>query len=40
MRDKPAKEKRLPNNIHSDLAPIFLRVHTRVVNEKPRKDGE
>jgi hypothetical protein len=40
MRDKLAKEKLLPNEIHSALAPISLRVHTRVVNEKARKDGE
>src|SRR5436190_21487868 len=37
MLDNPAKEKRL-RQIDPELAPFFVRVHTRVANEKPRKE--
>src|SRR5438552_15926107 len=40
MPDKPAEAGRLLREIHLELTPIFVRVHTRVANEKPRKDGE
>ena len=40
MPDRPAEDKRLLREIHPELSPIFVRVHTRVVNEKPRKNGE
>ncbi|PYV66642.1 MAG: hypothetical protein DMG96_41770, partial [Acidobacteria bacterium] len=40
MPDKPAEAGRLLREIHPELTPIFVRVHTRVANEKPRKDGE
>ena len=40
MRDKLAAEKTAPSKTDSDLAPISLRVHTRVVNEKPSQRGQ
>src|SRR5271167_4375848 len=40
MPDDCSDGKRHPRKIQSELAPIFLRVHTKVVNEKSRKDGE
>jgi len=38
-RRSPA-DKRLLRKIHPEITPIFVRVHTRVANEKPRKDSE
>src|SRR5439155_26503127 len=40
MLKKAQQEQRLPRKIHPEITPIFVRVHTRVANEKPRKDGE
>jgi len=40
MPDTPARNKRLPRKIRPELTPIFLRVHTRVADEKPRQGGE
>jgi hypothetical protein len=40
MPDKFSEEDDAFGKILPELAPIFLRVHTRVANEKPRKDGE
>jgi len=40
MPVKSAKEKRTAPETDSELTPIFVRVHTRVTNETPRKDGD
>jgi hypothetical protein len=40
MRDKLAAKKTPPSETDPDLAPIVLRVHTRVANEKPRQGGQ
>ena len=40
MPDKVADETLLVRKIHPELTPIFLRVHSRVANEKARKDSE
>src|SRR5450631_2515968 len=40
MLDKPAKQKRLLREIRPERVPFFVRVHTRVTNEKPRKGGQ
>jgi hypothetical protein len=40
MPDNPSEGKHRPRKTQSELAPIFLRVHTRVVNENPRSYGE
>ena len=40
MLDRPTKEKHLPREIQPEQIPVFVRSHTRVRNEKPRKDGE
>src|SRR5260370_23170776 len=40
MPDNPSEGKRHPRKIQSELAPIFLRAHARVVDEKPGMDGE
>jgi hypothetical protein len=39
MLDRPTEEK-LPRGIKPEPTPVFVRSHTRVKNEKPRKDGE
>jgi hypothetical protein len=36
---RPTEEK-LPSGIQPEPTPVFVRSHTRVKNEKPRKDGE
>jgi hypothetical protein len=40
MLDKPTQKERPPREIHPELAPFFVRVHTRVTNEKDRKGGQ
>lgn len=40
MLDKPADAKSLRHENAPEPTPIFVRVHTRVVDEKPRKKGE
>src|SRR5450432_1456122 len=40
MPERLAKRKRSLDKIASEPTPIFVRVHTRVTNEKPRKDYE
>ncbi len=40
MPDRPAVENRNPPTIHPELSPIFLRIHSRVSNEKPRQGSE
>src|SRR5947209_3685661 len=39
MLDRPTEEK-LPRGIQTEPTPVFVRSHTRVKNEKPRRDGE
>src|SRR5260370_11529648 len=40
MPDTPTEEKRTEPETNFELTPIFVRVHTRVTNEKARKDGD
>jgi hypothetical protein len=40
MADRPSEEKQLPREIQPEPTPVFVRSHTRVKGEKPRKDGE
>src|SRR5579864_1076488 len=40
MADRPTEEKHLPREIQPEPTPVFVRSHTRVKGEKPRKDGE
>jgi hypothetical protein len=40
MPDRPADKKGLPRKIKPEPTPVFVRSHTRVKNEKPRRDGE
>lgn len=40
MPDRPTVENRDPPKVHPELFPIFLRVHSRVSDEKPRQGGE
>jgi hypothetical protein len=40
MPDKPAQRSPAALSVSPELAPVFLRVHTRVEGEKPRKAGE
>ncbi|MBZ5614838.1 MAG: hypothetical protein LAO23_12580 [Acidobacteriia bacterium] len=40
MPDKPAVENRNLPKIHPELSPIFLRIHSRVADEKPRQSSE
>jgi hypothetical protein len=40
MPDRPTVENRNPPKIHPELSPVFLRVHSRVSDEKPRQGGE
>jgi hypothetical protein len=39
MPDKPTEES-IPRRFHPEPTPVFVRVHTRVVDEKPRKNRE
>jgi hypothetical protein len=38
MPDKPTEES-IPRRFQPEATPVFVRVHTRVVDEKPRKSG-
>ncbi len=40
MADRPTEEKQLPRETQPEPTPVFVRSHTRVKGEKPRKDGE
>jgi len=40
MPDRPAQRNTAALSVNPEPAPIFLRVHTRVVGEKPRKERE
>ena len=40
MAASPTKKQSLPRKIHAELSPIFVRVHTRVADEKPRQSGQ
>jgi hypothetical protein len=40
MFDRLIEQKHLPREIPPEPTPVFVRSHTRVTNEKPRKDGE
>ncbi len=40
MPDKPADKKSNSPGIHPELTPIFLRVHSRVADEKPRQGSD
>jgi hypothetical protein len=40
MADRPTEEKHVPKEIQPEPMPVFVRSHTRVKGEKPRKDGE
>src|ERR1039458_8976407 len=40
MLARPTEEKHLPREIQPEPTPVFVRSHTRVKNEKPRKEGE
>jgi hypothetical protein len=39
MPDKPTEES-IPRRSNPEPTPVFVRVHTRVVDEKPRKNRE
>jgi hypothetical protein len=39
MADRPTKEKQLPPEPQPKPTPVYVRSHTRVKGEKPRKDG-
>lgn len=40
MPDKPTQQKQIPAEITPEPTPVFVRSHTRVKAEKPRRDGE
>jgi len=40
MADRPTKEKQPPKEIQPEPIPVYVRSHTRVKNEKPRKESE
>jgi hypothetical protein len=40
MADRPTEQKHLPKEVQPEPTPVFVRSHTRVKGEKPRKDGE
>src|ERR1700758_4360892 len=40
MPDKPTQEKQIPIAIQPEPTPVFVRSHTRMKGEKPRKDAE
>src|ERR1035437_4436070 len=40
MLARPTEEKHLPREIQPEPTPVLVRSHTRVKNEKPRKEGE
>jgi hypothetical protein len=40
MRDRPPEEKHIPREIQPEPTPVFVRSHTRVKDEKRRRDGE
>ena len=40
MADRPTEEKQFPREIQPEPTPVFVRSHTCVKGEKPRKNSE